>query len=141
TISAMRIWPAYDVSGGINARAAGFQILVDHHAAIDSQTGLLGQPQGWPNAHTQHNKVGIERGTGTQRHFVSVDSAHRRSEMEDHAFAFMQAADKPADFRSHYSLQRLLLRSHYVHLEPTGSQRSSYFQPDKTAAYHYDLFG
>ena len=58
-LAGMRIGPARDIAGGIDAGNAGFAVSIHDDATIDGEAGLLGQRQTRPHADADHHEVGI----------------------------------------------------------------------------------
>src|SRR5262249_48804772 len=84
-LTRMRIWPARNIARRINALRAGLQVFVDRDAAIERQSGLLGQRDRRAHADTHDDEVGRQRRAVAQRHLPSVDAGNRLAEMKHDA--------------------------------------------------------
>jgi len=56
----MRIWPACNVTGGIDAADAGLQEGIHGYAAIDDETGLFRQRQARSHTYAYDHKIGLK---------------------------------------------------------------------------------
>ena len=93
------IRPAGDVPGGVNARRAGLQELVHHHAAIDGKPGLLRERHRRTHADADDDQIGIEPFAGRERHETFRDRSHGRAEMEDDPMRLVDRAHHVAECR------------------------------------------
>ena len=132
----MRIGPARDVAGGINAGDAGFKICIHDDAAIKRKASLFGQRQPRPHPDANDDDVGLQHAAALERRALAVDCNHSIAEMEDDAVLLMQRAHEIAHFRSKHALHRPLLRRHYMDLDIARPQRRRGLQPDETCADH-----
>jgi hypothetical protein len=60
-LAGMRVRPARDIAGGIDAGHAGFEEGVHRDAMIEREAGLLGKPQPGPDTDAGDDKISIER--------------------------------------------------------------------------------
>ena len=60
-LAGMRVGPARDVAGGVDAGRARLQKGIDDHAAVDREARLLGQRQARPHADADDDEIGVER--------------------------------------------------------------------------------
>src|SRR3954447_13912647 len=60
--------------------------------------------------------------------------------MKGDAVRFVKLANEDANLSSHYTLERLPVRSDYIYMNSTGAQRCGNLQPDKTGANNHDAF-
>src|SRR6185295_19334488 len=66
-LAAVRIGPARDVAGGVEAGRAGLEVFVDREALVGGEAGRLGQRQRRAHADADDDEVGGERRAAAQR--------------------------------------------------------------------------
>src|SRR5690348_5813203 len=60
--------------------------------------------------------------------------------MKGDAMGFVKLANENANLSSHYALERLPIRSHYIYINSAGAQRCRNLQPDKAGADNHHTF-
>src|SRR5207244_6136270 len=98
--------PARDVARGIYAGRAGLEILVHHDAAVDLQSGLLGERKARPHADADHDEVGRERRAALELDLLAVDRGRGVLEMKDDAVLLVDAAHEVAELGPEHALER-----------------------------------
>ena len=134
----MRIGPARDIAGGVDAGNAGFEIRVHGDAAIERKAGLFGQRQPRPHADADDHHIGLQHAAALERRALAVDPGHGIAEMEDDAVLLMQRAHEVAHLGPEHALHRPLLRRHDMNLEFARAQCGRGLEPDETRADHDD---
>src|SRR6516225_7930944 len=76
-LAAVGVGPAGDVAGRVNAGHAGFEVFVDHHAAIDREPGVAREIDTRPHADPDNDEFGIERGAVVEPDPASLDRGER----------------------------------------------------------------
>src|SRR5207237_6539292 len=90
----MRIGPARDVTGGIDAGHAGLEIRIYRDAAVGREPGFFGQRKPWLDAHADDHDIGLDRAAALQRRALVFDLGDGVAEMEDDAVLLVKAADE-----------------------------------------------
>ena len=95
-ISGMRIGPAGDVAGGIDAFCAGFEVFIDSNAAIDRKSCLFGEFDGGTHASTDDEEIRFDARAVLERCAGAVDVGDGCAQVKDHAVGFMNFAHEAA---------------------------------------------
>jgi len=72
--------PVRDVAGSEEALDAGFEVLIDHSAAIDLESRLFRQRDWRPDADPDDDEVGLKAFSAFQCHALLVYRGDRRSD-------------------------------------------------------------
>src|SRR6516162_1777155 len=91
-LAAIWVRPAGNIASGENAGHAGFEVFIDHHAAIDRQASGAREIDARPHADPDHDELGIERGAVVEPDPASLDRGERAAEMKDDAMRLVQGA-------------------------------------------------
>ena len=81
-VAGMEIGPARDVAGGKDSRHAGFKVFIHRDAAIELETGALGQLDSRPHANADDDEIGRQCRAAFKPHVGGVDRGCRLLEME-----------------------------------------------------------
>src|SRR5580693_8074111 len=127
----MRIRPARDVAGSVDAGRAGLEKAVNGYSAIELEAGLLGQSQAGPHADPDDHQIGLDRAAAFERGALAVDRRCGVLEMKNHAVLFMQGAHEIAELRTEDALHRPGFRRHDMNLDIAGAQRRRDLKPDE----------
>src|SRR4051794_36083364 len=127
----MRVRPASDVAGSIDAGPAGFEKGIDHDPIVDSEPRPFGQSETRPHADAGNDEVGLEHRSAFEASLLALDRNHRVLEMENDAVLLVQPADEIAELRPENPLQGPLAWSDDMDLDPPCTQRRRHFEADE----------
>ena len=130
-LAGMRIRPARDIAGGVDAGRAGLEIAVDDDAAIEREAGLFGQRKRGRTPMPTTTRSASRRPPLLSVARAAVDRGHGVLEMEDDAMLFVQRAHEIAHLRPEHALHRPLFRRHHMNLDVARAQRRRDLQPDE----------
>src|SRR5579863_6683838 len=130
-LAGMRVGPAGDVAGGIDAGRARLQKGIDDHAAVDLEARLLGQRQARPHADADNDEIGVESGAALETRAGALDRGDRFAEVEDDAVLLVQLADEVAELRAEHTFHRPHLRRRHVDLDIARAQGSRSLEPNE----------
>ena len=104
--AAVCVGVACDVTGGVYPGNAGFEIFIDQHAVVDSETGLLCKLHRRSDADADHHQIGGYVLALFRRDRICGDRCRFGLEMKDDAVrSLVQVSDEVADLRSQDALQ------------------------------------
>ncbi len=133
-IAGVPIGPASDVAGGEDAGRAGLEADVDRNAAIDRESGGLGQLDVRPHADPRHEQIRPQPLAVLEDHRSVRHRPGLLPEMEHHALFFVQQPDEVAQLRAHDPPQRAVTERHHVDVHLPSAQRCRHLQPDEAGA-------
>src|SRR6516162_6477229 len=133
-LAAIWVRPAGNIASGENAWHACFEVLVDHHAAIDRQPSVAREIDARPYADPDHDELGIERGAVVEPDPVGLDRGERAAEMKDDTMRLVQGAHEIAERRSEHPLHRPRLGCNDMDLNLAVPQGGGRFEPDEAGA-------
>jgi hypothetical protein len=105
-LAAVWVGPAGDVACRENAGRAGFEIFIDEDAAIDPQSGLLGEIDARPHADADHDQRSVDHGAVIELHLLWFDPGHGVAEVKDHTMRFMQRTQEITEHRAERPFRR-----------------------------------
>src|SRR6516162_6924398 len=135
-LAGMRIGPARNVAGGKDSRRTGFKVFVHRDAAIDLETGALGQLDARPHPNADDDEVGRQRRAAFELDVLAIDRRRRLLEMEDDAVLLVNRAYEIAKFAPEHAFQRPALWRHDMNLVLARPQRGGNLKPDEACAEH-----
>src|ERR1700739_2072763 len=92
----MRIGPAHNIAGGVNAGRAGFEELVHRNAAIERKPGLLRKRKARPHADADANEVHSHRAATLERGAAAVDAGDSVLQAKHDAVLLVQPTNEVA---------------------------------------------
>src|SRR5262249_9899468 len=136
SLAGMGIGPARDVAGGKDSRHAGFKVFIHCDAAIDLETGALGQLDSRPHPNADDDEIGRQCRAAFEPDVGGVDRACRLLEMECDAVLLVDRAYEIAKFASEHAFQGPTLRCDDMNLDLARPQRGGNLEPDEARTDH-----
>src|SRR5262249_56904101 len=95
-----------DVARRKDSRRAGFEKIINDHAAVDREARVLGECNTRAHADTDDHEVSIERAASAEGDPLVIDVRGRFAEMEDDAMLLVQRAHEIAHLWAEDALHR-----------------------------------
>ena len=135
-LAGVRIGPARDVAGGVDARRARLEQFVHDDAAIHRQARLLGELEPRPDADADDDEIGREPRAVVEHDRVALDALRFAAEMEHDALLLVQRSNERAEVVAEHALERKLLRRDDVDVDLARAQRRRDLEADEARADH-----
>src|SRR5258708_22358750 len=139
-LAGMRIGPAGDVAGCEDAGRAGFEVLVDSHAAIDRKASLLGELDRGTHACADDDEIRLDARGVLERDAPALHFRHGRAQVKYHAMGFVYFAHEGTELSSEHTFKWNAFRPDDMHFDASLAQRGRRFKADEACAHDHDAF-
>src|SRR5258708_26733629 len=102
-LAGMGIGPAGDVAGREDAGRAGFEVLVDSHAAINRKASLLGELDRGTHACADDDEIRLDARGVLERDAPAVHFRHGRAQVKYHPMRFVNFAHEGTELSSEHT--------------------------------------